>query len=135
MLKGLGEKKKCQIYWMAVGEKVVATNVLLFDEASAYFWKTAYDEDFAFASPGVLLTLSMTDALLREPRLLSVDSCAISAHPMIDHIWRDRTAMADVMLSLRADKRSAFEGAARRERWRRYLREKAKSAWGRFGPA
>lgn len=135
MAQAMSRGSKCRIYWMCVADKLIASNIVLLGGASAYFWKTSYDEDFAFASPGVLLTMSMTEALMREPGLLAVDSCAVSGHPMIDHLWRDRVAVADVILSLRSDKVRAFEAVARRERWRRLLREKAKSAWVRFGPA
>jgi CelD/BcsL family acetyltransferase involved in cellulose biosynthesis len=135
MAQTLGPESHCRVYWMSVADKVIASNIVLFDDPSAYFWKTAYDEDFASASPGVLLTMSMTGALLRESGVRSVDSCAVSAHPMIDHIWRERTPMADVMLSLRPGRMDALKGAVRRERWRRALREKAKATWARFRPA
>ncbi|WP_296706753.1 GNAT family N-acetyltransferase [Rhodoblastus sp.] len=133
MAPALGAEGKCRVYWMACKGKLIASNIVFFAGETAYFWKTAYDEDFAFASPGVLLAMSMTESLLREPGLGTVDSCAISDHPMIDHIWRDRTPMADVMLSLRADKPHQLEGAVQRELFRRRLREKAKSAWARLG--
>lgn len=129
----LGAEGKCRVYWMASEDKVIASNIVFFAGETAYFWKTAYDEDFAFASPGVLLTMRMTDSLLREPGVRSVDSCAVSDHPMIDHIWRDRTPMADVMLSLRVDRPQELEGAVKRELFRRRLREKAKSAWAHLG--
>ncbi|MDI9848303.1 GNAT family N-acetyltransferase [Rhodoblastus sp. 17X3] len=129
----LGAEGKCRVYWMASEDKIIASNVVFFTGETAYFWKTAYDEDFAFSSPGVLLTMSMTDSLLHEPGVRSVDSCAVSGHPMIDHIWRDRTPMADVMLSLRADRPQELEGAVKRELFRRRMREKAKSAWAHLG--
>jgi CelD/BcsL family acetyltransferase involved in cellulose biosynthesis len=133
MAPELGAEGKCRVYWMAIENKVIASNIVFFAGETAYFWKTAYDENFAFASPGVLLTMSMTESLLLEPGVLSVDSCAIPDHPMIDHIWRDRTPMADVMLSLRVDRPQKLEGAVKRELFRRRLREKAKSAWAHLG--
>jgi CelD/BcsL family acetyltransferase involved in cellulose biosynthesis len=133
MAPALGAEGKCRVYWMASEGKVIASNIVFFAGETASFWKTAYDENFAFASPGVLLAMGMTDSLLREPGVATVDSCAVSDHPMIDHIWRDRTLMADVMLALYADKPHQFEGAVQRELFRRRLREKAKSAWARLG--
>ena len=73
MAQAMSREGQCRIYWMSVADKVIAVNIVLFGDTSAYFWKTAYDEDFAFASPGVLLTMSMTEALMREPGLLSVE--------------------------------------------------------------
>ena len=106
MAHAMSRENKCRIYWMSVADKLIASNIVLFGDASAYFWKTAYDEDFAFASPGVLLTMSMTEALMREPGLLSVDSCAVSAHPMIDPSLARSGSVADVLLSLRSDNAS-----------------------------
>jgi CelD/BcsL family acetyltransferase involved in cellulose biosynthesis len=133
MAPALGAESKCRVYWMASDGKVIASNIVLVANETAYFWKTTYDENFAFASPGVLLTMSMTDSLLREPGVRSVDSCAISDHPMIDHIWRDRSPMADVMLSLRADQPERLAGGVQRELFRRGLREKAKLVWTHLG--
>ncbi|MGP0105913.1 GNAT family N-acetyltransferase [Rhodoblastus sp.] len=127
MLRGLAHHARCRIYWLACGERVIASNILLLDGDKAYFWKTAYDEDFAAFSPGVLLTLHMTDALLRDPRLSRIDSCAVPNHPMIDHVWRDQEPFADIMLACRPAAGAALRGAVRRERFRRWLRDQAKS--------
>jgi len=128
----MGREGKCRIYWLAVDGRVIAANIVLLAGYTAYFWKTAYDEDFGFASPGVLLTLEMTDRLLHEPRILAADSCAVADHPMIDHVWRGRLQMADVMVSLCEDRIKGFKGSLWRERFRRRLREQAKAALAHF---
>jgi CelD/BcsL family acetyltransferase involved in cellulose biosynthesis len=124
---------KCRIYWLSCGDQIIASNIVLLDETNAYFWKTAYDEDFASVSPGVLLTMSMTDQLLRDDRIFSADSCAISGHPMIDRIWRSRRAFADVAVAFGADVERRFHAAVRRERFFLSLKETAKSALARLG--
>lgn len=66
--------RKCRIYWLALDDRIIAANIVLLDGlGAAYFWKTAFDEDFSVYSPGVLLTLEMTDRLLREPGVLFAD--------------------------------------------------------------
>jgi hypothetical protein len=127
MLRGMAHEGRCQIYWLACGERVIASNILLRDADRAYFWKTAYDEEFSAFSPGVLLTLRMTDALLHDPVLSRIDSCAIPDHPMIDHVWSDRESFVDVVLACRPDLSAALRGAIRRERFRRWLRDQAKA--------
>ncbi len=127
MLRGMAQEGRCQIYWMACGERVIASNILLRDADRAYFWKTAYDEEFSAFSPGVLLTLRMTDALLQDPGLSGIDSCAIPNHSMIDHIWRNREPFVDIMLACRPNLITALRGAIRRERFRRWLRDQAKA--------
>ena len=55
----------------------------------AYSYKTAFDEDYARFSPGVLLQRANLDLLDRED-IAWADSCAAQDHPMIDHFWRER---------------------------------------------
>ncbi|WP_374545483.1 GNAT family N-acetyltransferase, partial [Rhodoblastus sp.] len=129
MIRAMAEQGKCRIFWLSHSGRVIASNIVLVAGGEAYFWKTAYDEAFAFASPGVQLTLNMTDALLREPGLRLIDSCATPDHPMIDRLWRDQAPMADVILSLEAGRSFRFRGALWRERLRRRFREMAKIAW------
>jgi hypothetical protein len=69
----------------------------------AWSWKVAYDENFAAFSPGVQTFLDLTEALLADNRLACVDSCAVENHPMIDHLWRERLSLADLLIGLRED--------------------------------
>ncbi len=87
-----------QIVTLTSGDKVVAAGVVLRHARRAYFFKIAYDEGFAKTSPGVQLTLDITRALCADEAIDSVDSTAVANHPMIDHIWRDRQPIADLML-------------------------------------
>ena len=129
MSRTLGREGKCRVFWLTLDEQMIAANIILQDAGGgAYFWKTAYDEDYAFLSPGVLLTMDMTDRLLNDKGVATVDSCAIANHPMIDHLWRGRLRVADVMLAVAPDRPLAFSGLLHREKFRRSLRERTKSA-------
>lgn len=55
----------------------------------AYSFKTAFDEDYARFSPGVLLQAENL-AMLDRPEIGWTDSCATPDHLMIDHLWRER---------------------------------------------
>jgi CelD/BcsL family acetyltransferase involved in cellulose biosynthesis len=59
----------------------------------AFSFKTAFDERFARFSPGVLLQREALELLVR-PEIDWADSCASPDHPMIDHFWRERRAIA-----------------------------------------
>ncbi len=135
MTRTMGPEGKCRLYWMAINGRMIAGNIVLISRETAYFWKTAYDEDYGFASPGVLLTMDMTDRLLQETQIAMVDSCAIPDHPMIDHLWRGRLRIVDILMSLRPERAKAFNVAVQRERFRRRLREKAKAALAHFRSA
>jgi CelD/BcsL family acetyltransferase involved in cellulose biosynthesis len=133
MSRTLGREGKCRIYWLSLDSRVIAANIVLLDAGGrASFWKTAYDEDYGFLSPGVLLTMDMTDRMLNDKDVGIVDSCAIANHPMIDRIWRGRLRIADVMLATAPDRPLAFNGLLHREQLRRRLREKARSALAQF---
>jgi CelD/BcsL family acetyltransferase involved in cellulose biosynthesis len=130
LAQSLAKQGKCRIYWLALDDRMVAANIVLLDGlGTAYFWKTAYDEDFGAYSPGVLLTMDMTDRFFREPGIVFGDSCAEPDHPMIDHMWRGRLKCVDALVSLQPDRRRAFIWALTLERLRRGLREAAKQAF------
>lgn len=86
-----------------------------------FSFKTAFDEDYARFSPGVLLQQANLD-LLDDPHISWVDSCAAPGHPMIDSVWRERRALVwvNVPLSGPVD-RLRYAMLTRAERfWRRW---------------
>lgn len=78
----------------------LASGLVLRDADRAFFFKIAMDETQARTSPGVQLTLDLTKHLCADPGIAFADSTADAEHPMIDHIWRERIAMADVFVPL-----------------------------------
>jgi CelD/BcsL family acetyltransferase involved in cellulose biosynthesis len=79
----------------------IAAAVTLRSGDTAWCWKIAYSEGVARFSPGVQVMLELTERLLAEPAIARVDSCATANHPMIDHIWRERLALADRLIALK----------------------------------
>lgn len=104
----------------------LAATITLRSGTSAWFWKIAYAEEVARASPGVQLTLDVTEQLLAQPDILRADSCATADHPMIDHLWRERLALADLMIAPSAAARGQFAIMRRLEALRRALIAAAK---------
>ncbi|MDZ3832526.1 MAG: GNAT family N-acetyltransferase [Sphingopyxis sp.] len=87
----------------------------------AFSFKTAFDEDYARFSPGVLLQQDNLD-ILSDDRIRWADSCAAPDHPMIDSVWRERRRLVwvNVPLSGTAD-RIRFALLTRAEGfWRRW---------------
>jgi CelD/BcsL family acetyltransferase involved in cellulose biosynthesis len=91
---------KCHIHTLDLGDKPIAMGVVLKSGNTDFYWKTTYDERFARFSPGVQLTLELTQTQLTTPSVSLTDSCAIPNHPMMDHIWRERITMANVFLPI-----------------------------------
>jgi hypothetical protein len=104
----------------------LAATITLRSGTSAWFWKIAYEEEVARASPGVQLTLDVTEQLLAQPDILRADSCATADHPMIDHLWRERLALADLMIAPSPASIGQFGIARRLEALRRALIAAAK---------
>jgi hypothetical protein len=67
----------------------IAAGLVLKAGVRAFYWKTAYDEAYSEASPGVQLTLAHSRILADTQGLALVDSCALEDHPMIGRVWGD----------------------------------------------
>jgi hypothetical protein len=105
----------------------LAAGVLLKSGNGAWFWKVAYDETLSQTSPGVQLTLDLTEAVARDHDIAFIDSCAVPDHPMIDHFWRERRQIADWMIGLNPRQPFALDVAA--EHLRRQTRLALKRAY------
>ena len=121
----LAGEGKVRIDRLLVDADPIAVMVTLRSGASVWCWKTAYDEKFSRASPGVQLLLDVTQALLDDGSVARADSCATADHPMIDHIWRERLTLSDQLIGVGAG--PAFVGACTLEACRRAMVAAAKS--------
>lgn len=108
---------------LSLGDRPLAMLVNFLCPPGGFSFKTAFDEDYARFSPGVLLQQDNLD-LLDDARIDWVDSCAAPGHPMIDSVWRERRRLVwvNVPLSGRAD-RLRFDALTKVEAiWRRWKR-------------
>jgi CelD/BcsL family acetyltransferase involved in cellulose biosynthesis len=123
----LARDGKARIDLLRVDDRVIATSVALRSGDALFGWKMAYDEHYAKYSPGAQLMLDLTEDVLADDSVARVDSCAVADHPMINHLWCDRHAVADRMLAVRPDRRAVFGAACAMESMRRHAIEAAKS--------
>lgn len=79
----------------------VAAGLVSIAGRRAFYVKTAYDEDLARYSPGVLLTLDLTAHLLDDPAIEDADSVAGADHPMIDRLWTGRRPIESLLVGTR----------------------------------
>lgn len=131
-LTALAERGQVRIMRLAVASQDVAAGILLRSGTAGWFWKIAYDEEVAQASPGVQLALELTRAALDDGTLATVDSCAVADHPMIDHLWRERLALADRLIVLQGASRPARALAPATERLRRAALDSARGLRNRL---
>jgi hypothetical protein len=132
MTRLLALEGKCHIHTLDLGDKPIATGVVLKSGNTDFYWKTTYDEHFASFSPGVQLTLELTQTQLTTPSVALTDSCAIPNHPMMDHIWRERITMANVFLPIGPKRGPRFTIGVWREIAYDSLRSAAKFVFNRI---
>jgi CelD/BcsL family acetyltransferase involved in cellulose biosynthesis len=118
---------RAEIHRLMQNNHPLATAIALRSGDTAWFWKIAYDEDFARYSPGVQIALDLTETLLADPAVARVDSCATEGHPMIDHLWRERLELSDFLIAPSSTSLSQFGVARRLESLRRSLISTAKN--------
>jgi hypothetical protein len=98
---GLAAEGKARIDRLYLNGTPIAATVTLASGDTAWCWKIAYNEGLARSSPGVQLVCELTGSLLAQAAPRRVDSCATAGHPMIDHVWRERLALADRLIELK----------------------------------
>jgi CelD/BcsL family acetyltransferase involved in cellulose biosynthesis len=113
---GLAAEGKASVVRLLLDGRSLACGLMLRSGDGEWFWKIAYDENFARFSPGALLTLDLTQTL-SESNFAFVDSCAAADHPMIGHFWRGRRPISDRLIAL--DPGPSFALACRLESLRR----------------
>jgi CelD/BcsL family acetyltransferase involved in cellulose biosynthesis len=114
-IAALAGEGKAEVARLSIDAKPIAALVTLRSGDTAWCWKIAYDESYARFSPGVQILLDVTEALLDDTSLTRADSCATADHPMIDHVWRERLALADRLLSIGPDRAIRFAVSRRLE--------------------
>jgi CelD/BcsL family acetyltransferase involved in cellulose biosynthesis len=123
----LAAEGKAQIARLFLDTRAIAAIIVLKSGDTAWCWKIAHDESHARASPGVQLLLHVTQALAADPSVARADSCATPDHPMINHVWRERLALADRLIRVGPHHRAAFRLAAALEGVRRAALAAAKA--------
>ncbi len=120
-------------FWrLRLDGRTIAANFGLVSGTTFWGGKTAYDETLHRYSPGVLLIIELTRDLLADPSITFADSSADPDHPMIDHIWKQRLEMADVLVPLPGISAARFKAIAATEHAYRQAREQAKKLYYRL---
>ena len=80
--------------------RAIAMLINFLTPPGSWSFKIAYDETLARFSPGVLIELENLRAVLENPSVDWMDSCAIENHPMIDRLWMERRRIVQVSVPL-----------------------------------
>lgn len=84
---------------LSLNGKPIAMLVNFLSAPGCFSFKTAFAEEYARFSPGVLLQRENL-ALLGRPDISWSDSCAAADHPMIERIWREKRTIVRVSIGI-----------------------------------
>lgn len=118
-LLGAAASGKLERLTMRIDGRPIAMLANFITPPGAFSFKTAFDEDYARFSPGVLLQKENL-ALLDRSGIEWCDSCAAEGHPMIERIWRQKRMIASCNVALGGPLRQAIA----RQLFRRETRER-----------
>ena len=103
---------RLQFLRLDLADRPLAMLVNFLTPPGSFSFKTAFDEEFARFSPGVLLQIDNL-AILERPGIAWMDSCAAEQHPMIESLWGERRAIVRVTVPLSGVRRRIAYTAAR----------------------
>ena len=107
-LHGAVREGKLELLSLRLDGRAIAMLVNFLTPPGAFSFKTAFDEDYARFSPGVLLQIENLK-LLNRTDIDWCDSCAAQDHPMIDSIWAGRRAIGRYSIAIGGPvRRAAF---------------------------
>jgi len=98
-LHGAAQRGRLERLALRLDGRAIAMLATFLCPPGAASFKTAFDEDYARFSPGVLLQIENL-AQLARPQIDWTDSCAAEDHPMIDHFWRGHRTVARHSVSI-----------------------------------
>jgi hypothetical protein len=126
-LAGAAAARKLELLAHYLDGRPIAMLANFLTPPGAFSFKTAFDEDYARYSPGVLLQFENLGLLERDD-INWCDSCAAQDHPMIDSLWSGRRSIGRYSLAIGGKaKRAAFAALL--------TAEKAKATFKRGKPA
>lgn len=108
-LKGAAFGGKLERLELRLDGKPLAMLVNFLCAPGSFSFKTAFDEEYARFSPGVLLQIENL-ALLERRDIDWCDSCAAEGHPMIDSLWTDRRSVGRYSIAIGGAGRRAIFG-------------------------
>ncbi|MET3615886.1 CelD/BcsL family acetyltransferase involved in cellulose biosynthesis [Rhizobium aquaticum] len=96
----LAQADKVRIHTIDLDGQAIASLIVFLSAGEAYTWKTAYNEAYADCSPGKILMSKVTEWHLDDANIVRTDSLAVPDHPVMSRLWRERDAMATLIIGL-----------------------------------
>ena len=106
MLAGAAQAGVLDMQRLSLDGRPIAMLVNFLTLPGSWSFKIAHDESMARYSPGVMIELRNLAAVLDNPSLDWMDSCAVENHPMINSLWAERRDIVQVSVPLSGIKRT-----------------------------
>jgi CelD/BcsL family acetyltransferase involved in cellulose biosynthesis len=100
VMEAMAARNRAWIVEMRCGDQALAVGLILRCGGEASFWKTAYDEEKARFSPGVIFDTMVTEWLYDQPWFLRLDTGSDDSVDPDTLIWKERRAMVNAVISL-----------------------------------
>lgn len=110
VLTGAATMGKVERLDLRLDGRPLAMLVNFYAPPGSFSFKTAFDEEYARYSPGVLLQIENLTMLDRTD-VQWCDSCAAQGHPMIDSIWTGRRSIGRYSVAIGGSGRRTIFGA------------------------
>jgi CelD/BcsL family acetyltransferase involved in cellulose biosynthesis len=102
-VSALAAEGKVALDRLLLDGRPIAAAITLHSGDTAWYWKTAYNENFARFAPGVLLSAAVTEELAGDAAIARTDSCAAPGNPTLDNIWSERLTLCDRLIAVRPE--------------------------------
>jgi hypothetical protein len=137
-VNNLAARDLARVHTLELDGRVIAVLIVFIEAGEAWTWKTAYDENLAAFSPGVLLMIEVLKNHLEDPNIDRTDSCAVPDHPVASRLFQEREKIGTLVIGLtpKAD-RAARQAASQIHLYRRtqniarLVRERLREMTGR----
>ncbi|RDJ24065.1 GNAT family N-acetyltransferase [Bosea caraganae] len=125
-LDGLAAHGLVRITALRSDGRPVAMQVTIRSGATAFTWKSTYDEARRDCGPGLLLLQDVTAALLADPAIGAVDSCNHRDDGYMAEFWSGRKPVLDMVLDVRRGRTLGFSLLSSSEFARQWLKAEAR---------
>jgi len=99
IVAGLARQSACEIFSLKLDDRTIAAVIVLGRDGQVCSWKMTFDEKLASYSPGVLVMLRTSEALLGRETFVEADSMAVADHWMMNNLWPQRIAVQDLAIA------------------------------------
>jgi CelD/BcsL family acetyltransferase involved in cellulose biosynthesis len=131
MVPAMAQRGDAEIHALYLDGEPLSVQVVLRAGTAAFTWKTAYNEAWRDASPGMLLLEDYTAAFLADESIAYVDSCAYDETSFMA-AWSERQAIANLWFDVRPGKPLPFSIAVRIQKIYAAFRAAAKRAHQKY---